>query len=282
MKKQFYNKRLNWYDFVFVHWIWTALEIFKQFWGCHRFSLVFVMSIDVEIVLQYGLGAMYDLWGCQQYFVRYKWRFRNELSDFASTTPPQSGPGSPSRASEIDFMMLKRKERNNTNRSWRGTWCPITQVQTDHYRHARQVLWGLLQHLLHLKPTKVGAFGRHLFCGFLCNGFEYGKYRSSHHNTVMFGLSICDWTSCSSPLGFHVPSPFWQCACAQGGSGGPSSQVGGRSGGPFGLPEKQGSLKGRRPPNSIPRQSPNLCSAKVNFVAGCSTYLKGPLVLLWS
>ena len=30
---------------------------------------------------------------------------------------------------------------------WRGTWCPITHVPTDHYRHARQVFWWLLGYL---------------------------------------------------------------------------------------------------------------------------------------
>ena len=27
-----------------------------------------------------------------------------------------------------------------------------------------------------------------------------------------FGLNMCDWTSCSSPLGLHVPLPFGPCA----------------------------------------------------------------------
>ena len=30
-----------------------------------------------------------------------------------------------------------------------------------------------------------GLRPRHLFCGFLCIGFEYGKYRSGHHNTCL-------------------------------------------------------------------------------------------------
>ena len=33
--------------------------------------------------------------------------------------------------------------------------------------------------------------------------------RSSHHNTCL--ACRCYWTSCSSPLGLHVPSPFGQC-----------------------------------------------------------------------
>ena len=54
----------------------------------------------------------------------------------------------------------------------------------------------------------VAAKGRHL-----CSGFEKGEYRSSHHNTCL--ACRCDWTSCSSPLGHHVSSPFGQCTRLQ-------------------------------------------------------------------
>ena len=33
--------------------------------------------------------------------------------------------------------------------------------------------------------------------------------------SVTGGLKMCNWTSCSSPSGFHVPSPFAQCALAR-------------------------------------------------------------------
>ena len=33
--------------------------------------------------------------------------------------------------------------------------------------------------------------------------------------SVMVGLNMRNWTSCSSPLGLHVPSPFGQCAPAR-------------------------------------------------------------------
>ena len=49
----------------------------------------------------------------------------------------------------------------------------------------------------------VAAKGHALFIG-----FEEGEYRSSHRNTCL--ACWCDWTSCSSPLGLHVPLPFGQ------------------------------------------------------------------------
>ena len=74
--------------------------------------------------------------------------------------PPQSVPGSPSKASELNCMMSNNLK--HLEWFWRGTWCPITHAQTDHYRYARQVLWWLLRYLPYESQyTKVAAFGRH-------------------------------------------------------------------------------------------------------------------------
>ena len=60
-----------------------------------------------------------------------------------------------------------------------------------------------------------GLRPRHLFCGFLCIGFEVGECRCCDHNTCL--ACRCDWTSCSVPLRLHVPSPFVPCALARKG-----------------------------------------------------------------
>ena len=75
----------------------------------------------------------------------------------------------------------------------------------------------------------------------------------------MVGLNICDWTSCSSPLVLHVPSPFGQCALARRGDLGA-------------LPPRRGvwgAFAPHKPANSIPRQTQNINLCQVNFVAGC-------------
>ena len=91
--------------------------------------------------------------------------------------------------------------------------------------------------------------------------------------SVMVGLNMRDWTSFSSPLGLSDPSPFGQCALARrGGPGGLAPQAG-NLGGPLASPGKQEGLAGRRPPNSISRQTQNLSCCQVNFVAGCSKKL---------
>ena len=82
------------------------------------------------------------------------------------------------------------------------------------------------------------------------------------------GLNMCDWRSCSSPLGLHVPSPFGQCALVRKGGAKGLAPRAGRLGNPLAPAGKQASLGGRRPPNSIPRQSQNLNFCQVNFVAG--------------
>ena len=40
-------------------------------------------------------------------------------------------------------------------------------------------------YIIQRQCTKVAAFDRHLFCGFLSTGFKQGKYRSSYHNTCL-------------------------------------------------------------------------------------------------
>ena len=88
--------------------------------------------------------------------------------------------------------------------------------------------------------------------------------------SVMVGLNMCDWTSSSPPLGLHVPSPFGQCALARKwGPGNLTLPPRGGSRGAFAPPGTQEGLGGRRPPNSIPRQTQNLSFCQVNFVAGC-------------
>ena len=77
--------------------------------------------------------------GCRKLFLVITDLYKNELFNFASITSPQSAPGSPSKASDLDFMMLNKLDKYES--LWRGTRCPITHVETDHYRHARQVLW---------------------------------------------------------------------------------------------------------------------------------------------
>ena len=46
--------------------------------------------------------------------------------------------------------------------------------------------------------------------------------------SVMVGLNMFDWTSCSSPLGLHVPSQFAQCTLARKGC--PGALLPGREG----------------------------------------------------
>ena len=46
------------------------------------------------------------IWGSKT-FVTYNYYFSEELFNFASMTPHRSAPGSPSKASELDFIILK-------------------------------------------------------------------------------------------------------------------------------------------------------------------------------
>ena len=70
------------------------------------------------------------------------------------------------------------------------------------------------------------------------------KSPSSDHNTCL--ACRCDWTSCSVPLGLHVPSPFVPCALARKGDLG--SPAPGAGAGELSAPGAQGDLGGRRTP----------------------------------
>ena len=97
--------------------------------------------------------------------------------------------------------------------------------------------------------------------------------------SVMVGLNMCDWTSCSSPLGIHVASPFAQRPRGVRGALPPGRGVWEA----FAPPRKQDGLVGRKPRNSIPRQTQNIhfCQinlarqtqnlhfCQINLVAGC-------------
>ena len=74
--------------FFCVEWIWNYVEIRS---GC-RFIMFF---------------------GGSKTFSVYNWRFSKKLLNFASMTPHRSAPGSPSKASELDFMIIKL---------WTKTW----------------------------------------------------------------------------------------------------------------------------------------------------------------
>ena len=67
--------------------------------------------------------------------------------------------------------------------------------------------------------------------------------------SVMVGLNMCDWISCSSSVVLHVPSPYDHCALARkGGPGGLTPWAGGLAG-PSAPPGQQGGLGGGTPPN---------------------------------
>ena len=69
-------------------------------WAC------FFMSNGGGIMLKLGLEV--DLWWVWSFenIVTYNSPFLTELCNFASPTALQSAPGSPSKASEIDFMII--------------------------------------------------------------------------------------------------------------------------------------------------------------------------------
>ena len=98
-----------------------------------------------------------------------------------------------------------------------------------------------------------GLRPRHLFCGFLCCGFEYHQHTSNHHNTCL--ACRCDWISCFLPmrLGFMFPRRSGNARLrARGVQGGVASQgtlhLGRRVWGRLRPPEKQGDLGGRHAP----------------------------------
>ena len=65
------------------------------------------MSNEFGIMVKFGLGV--ELWGfgvLNTFFV-YTWWFWKELFNFASMIAHRSAPGSPSKASELDFIILK-------------------------------------------------------------------------------------------------------------------------------------------------------------------------------
>ena len=67
----------------------------------------YVMSIGLEITRKYSIGAMYDNFGASKTFVAYT-SLNKRTIQFRFDNPPQSAPGSPSKASELYPMMLNK------------------------------------------------------------------------------------------------------------------------------------------------------------------------------
>ena len=83
------------------------------------------------------------------------------------------------------------------------TWPKPIQRKPQKRRRGRKAIKQQVQHF-------------HTFFFSNVFGLEWCRYRSSHHNTCF--ACRCDWTSCSSPLGPHAPSPPGQCAPARKGA----------------------------------------------------------------
>ena len=95
-------------------------------------------------------------------------------------------------AREHEIIMARKMMSNHTD------------IQNKYCGHSNDI------HRTQRQHTKVVAVGRHhkrgatalrprhLFCGLLCTGFEYGECRCCHHNTCL--ACRCDWTACSVPL----------------------------------------------------------------------------------
>ena len=121
-------------------WSWFEVDVFLL---C-RLLLKFCQNMVWRLIL-------WLLRGSNTFLVYNSCAWRG-LFNLASMTPHRSALESSSKALELVFTMLKLLRTKHVFFCWRGTWCPITHVQTDHYRHARQVLWWLLRYLPYSTP----------------------------------------------------------------------------------------------------------------------------------
>ena len=103
-------------------------------------------------------GTIYDNCWVSKTFVAHSSTFRNTIFIFGSTAPPQSVTGSPSKASALDFMILKFEARMDGSAGGRADG--RTGGRTD----GRTV--GRTEPLVSLKEPLV-SLGRDAFCQIL-------------------------------------------------------------------------------------------------------------------
>ena len=252
-----------------------TLKVFKQFRGCRWIGQVFSSRMVLKSSPNIVWRSIYDKFRVSNIFFAYNVPLKTELFNFASTMPLNLGRWV--HLTHQNLIWWCWQIWKTYERLWRGTWCPVTHVRTDHYRHARQVLWWLLRYLTYSKPIYKG--GRPLavppLLWFPLFVLALNKVNIVAVTTILVlhvgnGLSEHVWSDITF-LAIRASCFLAVQAlrvCAQGGSGEPWPP-GGRLGG-LRPPRKQGGLGGRRPPNYVPRQIQNPNFNKVKFVAGCS------------
>ena len=97
---------VGWSSFPFVSFSWIILHYFEAFQairGWNWLNLVFVIDC-IEINPKYGLGIDFWFFGVSKILVDHNSHVWN---DFASISPPHSGPWSPSKVSVLYFKIFK-------------------------------------------------------------------------------------------------------------------------------------------------------------------------------
>ena len=92
------------------------LEVFGWFWGCCGVGRGFLCRMNLELWWKSVWGANYGGFGGSKTFFVYNWWVWKELFNFASMTPHRSAPGSPFKASELDFIILEKSKIGRSGR----------------------------------------------------------------------------------------------------------------------------------------------------------------------